>query len=707
MEHGSGPLLVLAGAGSGKTRVLTRRIARLIEEQHAAPSEILAVTFTNKAAAEMRARVAALLGDVADPPWIGTFHSVAARLLRRHVAELDLGLSSSFVVYDTSDSLAAMEQALKERDVGFPARALLSRIDQAKNEGRGPANFENDGSPLDEATSAAYPAYERVLRRNDAVDFGDLLLLLLELFERVPATRERYQRRFRYLLVDEYQDTNRSQYAILRHLAAEHRNLCVVGDEDQSIYRWRGADLRNILDFEHDYPDVEVVRLEQNYRSTQRILAAAGAVIRHNRDRKGKTLWTENEPGALPVLYEAEDEQSEARFIASRIARLRGERRYSDFVVFYRTNAQSRVLEEVFLGAAIPYALVGGLRFYERKEVKDLLAYLRVIANPSDEAAWLRIINVPARGIGATTVGRRVAEARASGKRLAEVLAWPPQTIAAAAAGKVTAFAALVADLRRLVEGGTIEHLVEDIFRRTGLLDALGAERTPEAESRRENLREFLGVARDADVAGRSLSEFLEQAALVSDADLVPDEGGHVTLMTLHTSKGLEFPVVFLAGMEEGIFPHHRSQGDRASIEEERRLCYVGMTRARERLFLTRARRRRLMGVEQSNLPSRFLDEIPAEMVEMERERVDRRPVREWTIDRRESQLVESHERSFGTVSSGGRYSVGARVRHPTFGLGVVRASEGKGDAEKVTVRFAGFGDRKLIARLAALEIVT
>jgi DNA helicase-2/ATP-dependent DNA helicase PcrA len=719
VEHGDGALLVLAGAGSGKTRVLTHRIAHLLGTGRAQPHEIVAVTFTNKAAREMRHRLARLAATADGDLWVGTFHSISSRLLRRHIASLGIGYTSSFTILDDADQLGLLTATLEGSASSLPPQAILARIDRAKNEAQSPTEMLASAASAQDASAAeAYSRYQEALRRNNALDFGDLMLLGLALLDRTPEVARCYRERLRYVLVDEYQDTNRAQYLWLRALTAVHHNLFAVGDEDQSIYGWRGADIRNILDFESDYADARVIRLEQNYRSTQSILAAAAAVIRHNRARRGKTLWTANPRGMRPVLHHAPDERAEARFVVQEIARASCRRALGDFVVFYRTNAQSRVFEEECLRAGIPYSLVGGTKFYSRREIKDLLAYLRVVANPRDEWSLLRILNVPARGIGAATVEKLRGAARGEGRALFDVLLAPPAALAAAVRGRIASFATLLAELRDRA-AGSIGMLVEEIFHRTGYLDVVRSRAASDADSRLEDLREFVTVAQEADAEGRPLVEFLEQVALVADADGLVDANDRITLMTLHTSKGLEFPVVFLVGMEEGLFPHRRSLHDEGAVEEERRLCYVGMTRAREQLFLTRARRRHVLGAETENLPSRFLREIPAELLEaraasgseepawMDREGSE--PARR-VIDYSESQLPEPRysqkRRTYNATSTGpsASYPVGTRVRHPTLGEGVVRASEGAGDREKVTVFFGGFGLRKLAVAVARLE---
>jgi ATP-dependent DNA helicase UvrD/PcrA len=730
VEHAAGPLLVLSGAGSGKTRVLTQRIAHLVRSGLARASEIIAVTFTNKAAGKMRERLGPLVGAAAGGELsVGTFHALCARLLRRHIEALELGYDRSFVIYDDHDQLGLLTAAIEGRRFRTPTQTLRARIDQAKNEARHPDQLlPSSDTLLDAEVATAYALYQAALRRNNALDFGDLLLLALDLFQGVAHVRRRYQQSFRHLLVDEYQDTNRAQYLWLRLLAEGHRNLCAVGDEDQSIYGWRGADIRNILDFEKDYPEATVIRLEQNYRSTQSILAAAGAVIRNNRDRKGKTLWTANPPGPRPVLYHAGDERSEARFVIQQIARISRHRPLGDFVVFYRTNAQSRVFEEECLRAGIAYSLVGGLKFYERKEVKDVLAYLRLVANPADEWSLQRVINVPARGIGPSTVAKLLVSAREQGCTLLEVLSQPPATLSAGARGKVLEFARTASELRERAAAGAIGPLVDEILRATGYLEWLRARAAGDTESRLDDLREFQTVAQEADREGCALREFLEQVALVADADSMTSSRDRLTLMTLHTSKGLEFPIVFLVGMEEGLFPHRRSVADRESVEEERRLCYVGMTRAREQLFLTRAERRHLFGAETESLPSRFLREIPTDLLdELEpgggagsprqpRGEETRAKPRGWVIDYSETQLAGEHLSTASgrlqhglSATRGARpsFPIGTRVSHPTLGEGVVRATEGSGEREKVTVAFGGFGVRKLAVAVARLEPVS
>jgi len=710
VEHGDGPLLVLAGAGSGKTRVITARIARLVE-RGVSPESILALTFTNKAAAEMRARVERALDARAADVWLSTFHSAAAKILRRHATLL--GYAPSFSIYDDQDRAKLLRQCMVEENVGeqtlAPAMVAWS-IDQAKNDARSPEETATRPGPFADVIARIYRRYQRALERQNAVDFGDLILLVVRLFREHPEVLARYHRRAAHLLVDEYQDTNRAQYLLLRLLAAGERpNVCVVGDDDQSIYGWRGAQVRNILDFEHDFASAHVVRLEQNYRSTKTILGAAGAVIANNYGRKGKTLWTDNPAGEGVVTAVAEDDLAEARLVITEVRRLAAaERALDEMVVFYRTNAQSRALEEAAMRAALPYSIVGGIRFYERKEIKDLLAYLRVLANPADDSSLERVINCPPRGIGDQTVGALRAAAGSAGLSMTDGLARriPIAGIGTAAAGRLRDFGALLDRVREALDADALADVLEAVLRETAYRDRLeagGGERA----SRLEDIDELLGVARDFDLRAPAsestrerLARFLEEAALVSDWDRQETGRNRLTLMTLHTSKGLEFPVVFIVGLEEGIFPHQRALEDGDELEEERRLCYVGMTRARERLYLFRAERRLRFGAISERPPSRFLDEVPEALTRplhapaQPMRRIPTGPV----VDYSYSQEIED--------ADGCGLAAGTRVRHPTFGVGVVRRSEGRGDAEKLSVQFARAGLKKLIRRYANLELI-
>ncbi len=729
--HADGPLLVLAGAGSGKTRMLTHRIAWLIASGRARPSEILAVTFTNKAAREMRDRVEKLLGGSGEWVWVSTFHSTCARILRRDVGHL--GYESHFAVYDDSDSLAAIKRVtrslgLSERS--YPPRAIRAAIDRLKNRGLTPRDLATGEGYGRDRLPEIYQRYQTELRRANALDFGDLLLLTVRLFEDHPAVLAHYQTRWRYLLVDEYQDTNPVQYRLLRLLAAGHQNLCVVGDEDQSIYAFREADIRNILDFERDFPGAGVVRLERNYRSTQPILDAATAVVQHNLERKGKRLYTERAGGERLRLYEAADDRGEAGYVVGEFLRLRDSGlRPSQVAIFYRTHAQSRPLEEELLKYNVPYVVVGGTRFYDRAEVKDALAYLRVLANPSDTESLLRVVNRPARGIGETTVERVMALADADGSSLFAALrrAREAGLPSPPAARKLGLFLDLVDELRGARERDGVAALLARALDRSGYLRALEQEDSPEAEARLENLRELLAAAEEFERANaaspppspdeggpRSLLDlFLEQVTLLSEADRLPDADERLPLMTVHVAKGLEFDCVFVVGMEEGIFPHFASLSEPASLEEERRLCYVAMTRARERLYLTNATLRRLHGAVRTNPPSRFLSEVPPALVEG-RMRPARAPALSGQGFSAPRRFEPPRAEPRGPRVDYGDAQVapdelpplapGMRVEHPVFGAGTLVEVNGAGPSAKVRVRFDHAGLKTMALRYAQLR---
>jgi len=626
--HVDGPLLILAGAGSGKTRVITHRIAHLIGAHGVAPWQILALTFTNKAAEEMRSRVEKLLGTSSREIWVSTFHAACARLLRRDIEHLGRH-TGSFVILDVADQSVLIKECLRELNISaerYAPQALAGRISRLKNQLVTAAQFARGGAPsfgFDEAVRRTYELYQKKLREQNALDFDDLLMQTVQLFEEVPEVLRYYQQKFRYVLVDEYQDTNHAQYRIIRLLATEHRNLCVVGDDDQSIYGWRGADISNILSFERDYPECVVVKLEENYRSTKSILEAAGKVIDKNTERKGKSLWTQREAGEKLTYFEALDETQEASLIGQMIRRLRLSAGwdYRDMAIFYRTNAQSRAIEDALRLEGIPYQMVGGLKFYDRKEVKDLLAYLRMTVNPRDSVSLRRVINVPPRGIGKVTVDKIAAHAEARGLPLYEALGEMLATglLSGAAASKVKQFYTLVEDIRGLAATASVAELIRELIRRTNFLEQYGT--SGEDEMRRQNIQEVITAADDFEerAQDKSLASFLDQTALMADQDTLIDDAGRVVLMTLHTSKGLEFPVVFVSGMEDGIFPHRRAFEDSSELEEERRLCYVGMTRAKDRLFLTSAVRRRIYGTELYNPPSMFLQDIPPDLLNAER----------------------------------------------------------------------------------------
>jgi DNA helicase-2/ATP-dependent DNA helicase PcrA len=720
-----GPLLILAGAGSGKTRVITYRIAYLIGERGVAPESILAVTFTNKAAEQMKERVARLLSESLETwPHISTFHSFCVRVLRRSIDQL--AYSRDFSIYDEDDQARVMKAAIHELGlsdlVGSP-RAVLARVSYAKNRGWTPEEiYRRAADPAGERLASLFERYELKLRDSNALDFDDLLLKTVELFYRAPAVCEEYNRRFRYILVDEYQDTNRIQYQLIRQLTLAQQNLCAVGDEDQSIYRWRGAEIENILNFEIDYPATRIIRLEQNYRSTQVILDAATAVVSRNVARKGKTLWTDRAGGVRVGLYEAGDAEEEALFVAGEIQRALAAED-ATIAVLYRTNAQSRVFEEVLRRLGIDYRLVGGFSFYNRAEVKDILAYARLVTNLRDSACLLRILNTPPRGIGGTTVGALEASARRATLSLWEALEQElaAKLLPARALRALEGFYELIRQLVAAREQLTISGFLRELLDRTRYLEMLRQENTPEAEDRIENLQELVNAAAEAEERGETLAEFLDHAALVSDADDY-DERARVTLMTLHSAKGLEFSVVFLAGLEEGLFPHKLSLDDDAALEEERRLCYVGMTRARDRLVLSRGRSRRSFAREDSEItrPSRFLREVPSELIEtLTGTMSGAKPRTVW--ENALSSKAEIHrflqERGASTRKSGfgglkagatarasSHWKLGSLVRHPKFGLGTVLGCEGDGDDIKLTVSFPGYGTKKFVERYAHLE---
>jgi DNA helicase-2/ATP-dependent DNA helicase PcrA len=709
--HIEGPVLIVAGAGSGKTRALTHRIAYLIREHGVSPYAILAITFTNKAAREMAERVEELLGDrIARGMWILTFHSACVRILRREHAHL--GLPSSFTIYDEGDTERLIAGVLKELNLDvkrFPPRAMAAAIGRAKDHVLSAAEFENAAGNFYEQTIArVYTAYEQRKRAAGALDFDDLISETVRLFREHPEVLEHYQERFRFILVDEYQDTNRAQYQLVNQLAAKYRNVCVVGDADQGVYSWRGATIQNLLDFERDYPDAQVFLMEQNYRSTESILRVANALIEHNVQRKPKSLWTEIEGGELAVRYRADNEHEEALFVAEETHRLAEEEghRFADVAIFYRTNAQSRVLEDVFMRSGTPYKVIGGVRFYQRKEIKDVLAYLRLLVNPQDVISARRVINTPKRGIGDTTVAalegfaltQEIAFLEAC-RRVDEIA-----TLQARAKGAVGGFVGVIDTLQAALDSGAgPQRMVEAAAQESGYLLELETDRTVESEGRIENIRELGGVA--AEFSERApegtLSDFLETVSLVGEQDEYDEESGSVTLMTLHNAKGLEFPVVFIIGLEDGVFPHYRSMGDQAQLEEERRLMYVGVTRARERLYLTHAWSRSLFGTTSYNPPSRFLGEIPSELV----------------------RAIEDEESVIGGSGSSGAdvsairaavegkrepidVAAGDTVMHDRWGEGVVLTISGRGSDAEATVRFEDAGEKRLLLAYAPLTRV-
>ena len=709
-----GPVLILAGAGSGKTRVLTYRIAWLFANGLAEPHEILAMTFTNKAAGEMRERVRKLVPDMVSGMWIGTFHSLFARLLRREAERLNY--SANFAIYDEDDQYALIKQVLNDLKLSvndFPPKQITYKISGAKNAFILPEQFaEMAESSQDQIIATIYTAYQRRLRENNAMDFDDLLIKPIELFQMFPLVLEYYQHRFRYILVDEYQDTNHAQYVALRMLAARHRNICVVGDDDQSIYRWRGAEIRNILDFEVDYPDCTKFRLEQNYRSSKNILAVAHSVVRNNRQRHDKKLWTERPEGEFVTLLEVEDDLEEARIMVNKLAvEMRTNHMdFQDIAVLYRTNAQSRVLEEALRRENIPYVIVGGVKFYERKEVKDILAYLRVLCNPADSISLRRIINYPARGIGETTLGRIEAYAQehhitafaATGKVL------KISGIAARTAEQIAAFYTLMNKYSALRLEIAPAELASSLINELGILRDYKQEGTVEALSRAENIRELLlAIAEYTHLSGKeaSLDGYLENVSLTTDLDNWDDRANAVTLMTLHSAKGLEFPVVFITGLEEGLFPISRSLADPPALEEERRLFYVGATRAKNKLYLAWARNRRKFGESSSSIASRFLREVEPSLVHIEssyRSPSTRRP--RFGGMRKEADPMPRYEDESQEVPE---FHVGTRVLHPTFGKGtILRLEPSSTGSIKLQVLFDQEGEKRLVLPYAKLEIL-
>jgi ATP-dependent DNA helicase UvrD/PcrA len=694
--HVEGPLLVVAGAGSGKTRVLTHRVAHLIRAHGVKPNEILAITFTNKAATEMRERLERILSRTARAIWILTFHAACGRILRREAERL--GYRSSFTIYDQADQVRVVKACLEELGKDpkrFTPRGIHAQISKAKNQLVSPEEYTaRVASFWDQTVAEVYELYQRKLYGSNAVDFDDMLMLTVQVLERFPEALERWQTTFRHVLVDEYQDTNHAQYRLLQLLAAAHRNVFAVGDPDQSIYAFRGADIRNILDFEEDFGGADTVALEQNYRSTNAILGAANAVIDNNRDRKPKRLWSELGEGDPVEAVEVEDEHAEARFVAAEIARLvESGQSASEIGVFYRTNAQSRVLEDVLVRQGVPYQVIGGPRFYERAEIKDAVAYLVVLHNPSDAVALMRIANRPRRGIGDTSIQRLVAHAEALGISLWDATADPEAAgVATASARAIRSFRTMIESLMSASQELAVDELVDAVLQRSGMIEAYEAERTIEARGRIENLQELVGSAQEyrARVDDPALAGFLEEVQLQSDQDTLASDTAQVTLMTIHNAKGLEYRVVFLIGMEEGIFPHARSIEDN-EIEEERRLAYVGMTRAMERLVLTHATARSLYGRREYNLPSRFLDELPPSV---ERERL--RPASWAGYAQSARQLSALAERPLPALATGDS------VRHGSLGEGVVTRIEPDG---VVTVRFATDGsERRLMLEYAPLE---
>ena len=711
-----GPLLIMAGAGSGKTRVLTHRIAYLMVEKAVNPYNILAITFTNKAAREMKERVGQLMGGAAEEVWISTFHSMCVRILRRDIDRI--GFNRNFTILDTTDQQSVIKGILKDKNLDpkkFDPRAILGTISSLKNELIDPESYSKQvGSYYERIVSEVYEEYQKRLRKNQSLDFDDLIMTTIHLFQRVPDVLEYYQRKFQYIHVDEYQDTNKAQYLLVKLLASRFQNLCVVGDSDQSIYRWRGADISNILSFEKDYPNAHVILLEQNYRSTKRILQAANEVIKNNYNRKPKKLWTENPEGKKIVYFRAENEQAEAQFVAGKIKELveSGKRQLSDFAILYRTNAQSRVIEEVLMKSNIDYTIVGGIKFYDRKEIKDILAYLRLIANPDDDISLLRVINVPKRGIGSTSMDKIARYAQENDLSLfqaleeADFIGLSPKITKA-----VLEFRDLIKGYTQMQEYLSVTELVEEVLDKSGYRDMLKAEKTLDAQSRLENIDEFLSVTKgfEENSEDKSLIAFLTDLALVADIDRLDEEDNNqqsVVLMTLHSAKGLEFPVVFLIGMEEGVFPHSRSLMDEEEMEEERRLAYVGITRAEEELYLTNAQMRTLYGRTNLNPVSRFIQEIPEDLL-------DEVVVEKKPFTRFQSNLSTSSQKASirpMAVSTGGEeipWKVGDKAEHKKWGIGTVVSVKGEKENMELDIAFPSpTGVKRLLAKFAPIQKV-
>lgn len=740
-----GPLLILAGAGSGKTRVLTHRMAALVSSGKASEDEILCVTFTNKASREMESRIFQLLSDlnviIHGDLWINTFHSFCVRVLKRHITMLDY--KPFFTIYDSSDQLALVKKVCQQLNINdkiYPPKSFQSRISSAKMNGLTPEKLsKGNRSLMDNKTLEVFKVYEQEMKKANALDFDDLLLKTHELFLMYPDLLKEYQNKFKYIMVDEYQDTNHIQYLLVKMLGQAHRNLCVVGDEDQSIYSWRGADIKNILDFEQDFPEAKVIKLEENYRSTSNIVQAATAVIKNNQQRKDKTLFTNNNPGDQIEVHEERNEYDEARFVAKTIQSMinEGEGSYQDYAIFYRTNSQSRVLEEQLRTSSIPYRLVGGVRFYERMEIKDILGYLKISLNPADDMAAKRIINVPTRGIGKTTVEKIETLAFESQITFLNGIqkAIDTKIFNAGTTGKLRRFLDLIYELEDYSKSYKLNDFYHLVLEKSEYLKALKTEDTTEAEARIDNLEEFdNAIAQFMKERGEeaTLQSFLEEMALVSDADQLNQELNSVTMMTLHISKGLEFPYVFIVGVEENLFPSLRGDDDaQEDIEEERRLAYVGMTRARKKLFLTHARTRKIWGQDQSNPQSRFIKEIPKEFVKF-KSSVGNSFFQKYAPSSRNEEFDSYSEGSFSGSSfktkpksaysddgfeaqgfhdedsqgSGKSYRKGMKVKHPTFGIGSVFETEGSGEMLKVSVLFSDQTIKKFVVKYARLEIL-
>ncbi|MBI5183893.1 MAG: UvrD-helicase domain-containing protein [Nitrospinae bacterium] len=728
VRHKDGPMLILAGAGSGKTMVITHRIFHLIKKEDIPPNNILAVTFTNKSADEMKERIEKLLGKSGLNVWISTFHSLCAKILRKDIN--NLGYSNDFIIYDAGDHLSLVKSCASELNICddlYTYLFIARKISNLKNNLITPDKFKEEAQDFNflKKTAEVYSLYQKRLKENNALDFDDLIVKTIQLFEEHIDILQNYQKRFRYIMVDEYQDTNHAQYKLINLLTKAHCNLCVVGDDDQSIYQWRGANLDNIFNFEKDYPDTIVIKLEENYRSTQNILDAAGAVVSKNSKRKEKRLWTKREAGEKIVYARTLDEKHEVEFVYQTIEILRTQEnhKYKDIAVFYRTNAQSRVIEDTFITKNIPHRIIGGLRFYERKEIKDILAYIRVLINLNDSMSLKRIINVPHRGIGNSTI-EKIEQFEPSKEislfeRIRNII--KTDILSENIRRKLKMFTVMIEKLREGIETKTVSQIIRDVLGLTGYLEKLNEEKTTESEERAENVQELITAAEGFDVETETgekvIHTFLDRIALISDADTMNDEAGAVTIMTLHTSKGLEFPSVFIVGMENNIFPHAKSMDDVSEMEEERRLCYVGMTRAKDRLFLSNAEKRHIYGMKQQNPPSMFLYDIPTDLLER-RFSKGLRPMYTTLPSqyRRKGRLHYSHfmyGSSFynrGSIKGGdkgeSKFIRGGKVVHPQFGLGIIMAKDGKGDELKLTIDFKEVGKKKLVVKYVPLKVL-
>ncbi len=718
--HTEGPILVLAGAGSGKTRVITHRIAYLIQEKGVAPWSILSLTFTNKAAREMRDRIEALIGARVLDIWSGTFHSCCVRILRREIERI--GFNRDFVIYDTGDQETLIKDCLQRlgyNDRNFPPKQVLAYIGRAKDELISPEAYSiNAASDFRmRKISDIYTLYQKKLKANNALDFDDILLHTLNIFDKNPDVLAYYQDKFKYILVDEYQDTNTAQYMLVSMLAKKHRNICVVGDDDQSIYGWRGANMQNILDFEKHFHGCRVIKLEQNYRSTERILDAANNVIKNNYGRKPKLLWTKNLTGEPVYVYKAFDERDEADFTAGMVrnAVARGDNNYGDFAVLYRINAQSRVFEDSFMKMGIPYRIIGAHKFYDRKEIKDIIAYLRVVNNPHDDISLKRIVNVPRRGIGKVTLDRAEQLAYDNGVSIYSILLEASKlSELTRASAKIKSFTDMLVKLRSLAEYLDLTELIKSVIDQSGIIKELEQEDTIEAKTRIENIREFQSVVldfvRNSEEEDPGLNDFLAHVSLIADVDTMADEQDRVVLMTMHSAKGLEFPIVFLAGMEEGVFPSYRSIGEESEMEEERRLCYVGITRAREKLYLSFTKSRTLFGNTTYNRQSRFIDEIPEDLLKHISENGDliKSDVRKSVTNQISADEWKQRTASFikATELNTDELVAGTRVLHKKFGAGTITAREPEGSDFKLEIDFDQFGMKRLLASYAKLKSV-